>query len=43
MDADYYVSIIKENYKDMKRIVIEGWVLQFDNDPKHKSTKAKDY
>ena len=41
MDADYYVSIIKEYYKSMKSFGIEGWILQFDNDPKHKNTKAK--
>ena len=43
MDADYYVSIIKENYKGMKSLGIEGWLLQFDNDPKYKNTNAKNY
>ena len=27
----------------MKSLGVKGWALQFDNDPKHKSTKAKDY
>ena len=43
MYADYYVNIIKENYNGMRSLGIEGWVLQFDNDPNHQSTKAKDY
>ena len=42
MDADYYVNMITENYKNMKSLEIEGWVLQFDNNPKHKCTKAKE-
>ena len=43
IDSDYYVSIIKENYKDMKSLRMKVWVLQFGNDLKHKSTWMKDY
>ena len=43
MDAYFYFSIIKENYKGMKSLGTEGWVLQSVNNPKYKSTKAKDY
>ena len=43
MDADYIVSFINENYEGMKSLGIEGQVLQFDNDLKYKSFKAKNF
>ena len=30
MDANYFVSIIKEYYKGIKLLELERWVLQFE-------------
>ena len=43
MNANYSISIIKVNYKDMKSLGIGGLVFQCDNDSKHKCVKVKDF
>ena len=46
MDSEFYVNILDEKCLEINKLSREyklDWILQFDNDPKHKSKLAIEF
>ena len=37
MDSTKYIDILESSFDEMNSILPNGWILQWDNDSKHKS------
>ena len=37
MDSAKYIDILESSFDEMNSILPNGWILQWDNDSKHKS------